>query len=47
VLGSLVGRLITWGLSLLGYLIYLRMRPSMPVERETWAGKESLAGAPS
>ena len=30
VLGSLVGRLINWCLSLIGYVIFLWMRPSLP-----------------
>ena len=39
VLGSLVGRIINWGLSLVGYLVFLRMRPSLPpVDRTDLAG---------
>jgi uncharacterized protein (TIRG00374 family) len=30
VLGSLVQRIITWMLGLVGYLVYLRMKPSLP-----------------
>jgi glycosyltransferase 2 family protein len=31
VLGSLVRRVITWALGLLGYLVYLRMKPELPL----------------
>jgi uncharacterized protein (TIRG00374 family) len=34
VLASLVARLISWGLGIVGYLIYLRMRPALPVMDE-------------
>jgi len=30
VLGSLVQRVITWAVALGGYVVYLRMRPSLP-----------------
>src|SRR5262249_52361481 len=30
VLGSLVQRIITWTLGLIGYLVYLRMKPALP-----------------
>jgi len=31
VLMALVNRMISWGVSLVGYIIYLQMRPSLPV----------------
>lgn len=37
VLGSLVQRVISWGLGLLGYVVYLRMRPALQPQPETTA----------
>jgi len=34
VLGALVQRVITWGVALGGYIVYLRMRPALPQVRE-------------
>jgi uncharacterized protein (TIRG00374 family) len=50
VLSSLVKRVISWVLGLLGYLVYLRMRASLPaaLDAETAeAEKDALAPAPA
>ncbi len=50
VLGSLVQRVVMWVLGLLGYLVYLRMRATLPaaLDGETAAAdKEALAPAPA
>jgi glycosyltransferase 2 family protein len=48
VLASLVQRVITWMLGLMGYIVYLRMKPSLPsVEpQETPVNGEVEAGQP-
>lgn len=47
VLASLVQRLITWVLGLVGYLTYLRMKPSLPLaEAEALEAANEVAGSP-
>jgi hypothetical protein len=50
VLGSLVQRVIMWALGLLGYLVYLRMRATLPAALDAEAAlpeKDALAPAPA
>jgi uncharacterized protein (TIRG00374 family) len=50
VLGSLVKRVLTWVLGLLGYLVYLRLRATLPAALDTEAAapaKDALAPAPA
>jgi uncharacterized protein (TIRG00374 family) len=46
VLGSLVQRVVTWVLSLLGYLIALSMTPARVIKRETATSEENAVVGP-
>lgn len=54
VLASLVYRVISWGLGFIGYLVYLRMRPALPViadepgtngRHDSWRNGQAKAAA--
>ncbi len=44
ILGSLIKRVITWILAIGGYLIYLRMKPTLVPKAHAPAAEESDAG---
>jgi hypothetical protein len=47
VLGALIQRVVLWGVSFLGYLVYLRLRPSLGTARARTESEPAAAQSPS